>query len=190
MHALRSLVDRIPISKLMLILPLFYIGLLVAAKIFPVVYSPLFGVLSIYELLYYFQFFIFGMAMKWNKALFIQFSGVSILSSIFALISLIAFRLGAIENVGLIWQVLAEYTNVLIVWLACCLIFSAFRQLLNKPSAIGYFMANVSYTVYIFHHILVVILGLWMISMGFTGLAAIAALTIVILGICTGIHFL
>jgi len=71
--------------------------------------------------------------------------------------SLIIFALLNIETAGIIWQERIQLIiDTLLTWLLSYLCFILFHKLTNIPSKLFLYLSDASYTIYLFHHILVI----------------------------------
>jgi glucan biosynthesis protein C len=175
------------IELLVLVLPVYYLGLVIVGKFMPVIFQFRVG-FSLYDLLYYLQFFVFGVALCRSKSLFERFTQISFLKCG----ALIGFwlLLKSIETSGgeVLGKVLEAYSRLLIVWISCHMIFSLFKQWADRPSKLATFTSSASYTVYLFHHSLVILFGLLCIHWGLGGLPGFVFLTVVVALLGAGIH--
>ncbi|MCP3918900.1 MAG: acyltransferase family protein [bacterium] len=52
------------------------------------------------------------------------------------------------------------YVRNLVVWLAIAVVLSAFRRFASRPSTTFAYLSEASYTIYLFHHLCVIVLAL------------------------------
>lgn len=109
-----------------------------------------------------------------------------------ALAALARWYLPNTHDAGALWQqVTIVYIKELTTWLSCALCFFAFRVLFDKPSKISLYLTDSTYTIYLFHHLGVVVLGF--LSLGLSVHVYFKFLLVVLLVSCYTLcmhHFL
>ncbi len=177
---LRKRLGETPVSLVLMVLPLYFVGLLAFGKWFPEMYTPWLNVFSAYDLLCYFPYFCFGLILHWQRQLFDAFSRWSFWSFVPLALWVVTSNFED-AYAGSLHAVLNAYASSLIVWISCHGVFSAFREVGNRPSRLFMFTSSVSYTVYLFHHILVIGFGLLFNHLGIGGTSGMLLLTILVL---------
>jgi len=168
--SLQSLLITLPLWVVLLVMPVYYLALLTAAKLFPALYRPWLGVLSLYDLFYFLQFFCFGIVLCAYRPLFKSFTELSVTKTGFLLVVwLFAFFCAEGLEYDIIKKIAQSYSAILVVWIGCHFVFSLFKKYGDRPSTFSMFTASVSYTVYLFHHVLVIVFGLLLIQLNIGG---------------------
>lgn len=175
---------------IILAFPLFNIILLILGKIMPVMYSSLFGEFTIFDFVYFSQFFICGLLLCWSNNFlnnFIKLSPIFTIALLFAMVIIFNITTGCSTTYIVL---LHKYSQILVVWLSCVLCFYIFRNFADKPSKLLLLLSNASYTVFLFHHVLVVAVGLLLIKLNIGGILGMATLNLIVLSISVLIHIL
>lgn len=152
--------DHIP--WLLLALGLLAVGLRFPAYTWPLYSQRFMGITSLNELVEYLPYFLFGMWLYRDRELLHSFSQAR------------AWQVGAFAAAAaLLWLSFAEqnlaekiifnFSRGVLTWLACLFCFALFRHYWDQPSPVFLYLADASYTVYLFHHLCVVLLGLWLL---------------------------
>ena len=178
---------KLPVAVWLFSLPAYYLALVILGKTAPQIFLFRYG-FSIYDFLYYFQFFAFGLLMSASRPLFEKFTRLSIPQSLLfvgAWYVLANFTALPQETLA---KILEAYARLLIIWISCQIVFSLFKKLADRPSNWATFASSASYTVYLFHHCLVVLFGLILIRAGIGGILGFLILTSVVLVLSAFIH--
>ena len=145
----------------MLLLPAVPLLILVGASFTPVLYRA-WGGLSGIMFLQYLPYFLFGLVIFLNPRLRDEFHRVR-------LWQLLSLPAAFILKQGLDAQfeskaaeALSFYLGSYLVWSSCALLFAGFRFLLNRKHRIFAYLSEASYSIYLFHHLCVVALGIFM----------------------------
>ena len=117
--------------------------------------------LDFYELLHYGVFFVFGFLLGTYPKLMDQFPRLHIWSlallGTFALVKIVH----ALQPFkGFPTEVLLHYADVYIGWYLCAVCFYLFRKYFDAPSKLFAYLSDASYSIYLFHHMWVVIIGM------------------------------
>ncbi len=191
-EGIKKVIDFIfslPMVIILLCLPFSQIIILSLNKIGFPLYSNLFGIFEIYSLLSYLPYFIFGALLSIKNSYLTRFSNMNI----FLLISLIIAVAGVKHLLpdfnGLINEVKNVCLHDLIVWLSIAMVFNIFCRWFNTSSSTWRFLSDASYSVYLFHHILVVILGLLFIQWGVNSHLGFVLLIPIILVLTLMMHY-
>lgn len=131
----------------------------------PILHSRVvFGVLDLSELLEYFPYFAFGLWMHASARLAEHFSRCRFAQAnvllLGAWLTLLAERLP--ESPA--QSILEIYGRGLLTWSACQVCFALFHRYLNRPSKLFAYMSDASYTIYLFHHLCVTVLGALLVT--------------------------
>jgi len=175
---------KLPLLLVMFILPTFTIMLLVIGKILP---TTIYGIHT-NSILEYMPYFAFGMLLLRDEKLLKKFASIQPILSL--LIALIAYALYYYfpKNEGNICLSIAFYFRFLSAWFGSAIAFYIFMNFFNKQSSLLYFLADASYTVYLFHQVLVVGFGLILIKLNIGGVFGLSLLIISVLIVSILIH--
>jgi len=137
----------------------------IVGRVFPDYHLPIAGLIIPEQLAEYFPFFLFGVYLGKSPERLRNFSrfrwyslpallGVIILSQLVGDIPVEQFAVAA-----------DTVLFCLLSWGSCQLCFSVFQWACDRPSAWGRYAADASYSVYLFHHLLVVVLALLLLDL-------------------------
>ena len=187
LESMKHRINTMSLDAMLIALPLYQLALLAAAKLFPSMYADWLGMLSLFDFLYYFQFFVFGLLLRGHCLFFEDFVSFSVNKTGAVLSVWLLAHLFENNSTGGLNRVLYSYEAALEVWFACHIVFAVFKAIGDKPSFISRFTASVSYTVYLFHHVFVIAFGLLFIRLGIGGTAGVILLTVSALVVGIGI---
>jgi glucan biosynthesis protein C len=175
-----SLIGKLPMIGLLLFLPIVSLAILSLPKLgFPLYFSA-FGLWDTFSLLIYAQFFAFGCLLFERPEILARFSTIPItVSGGLIVLALLGYALP--------WAATRVYCGALVSWAAISVCFAVFSRITIRP-AIARYLAEISLTVYLFHHLIVISLGLVLIEMGVTGVAGFLLLSAMVLGCSIAIH--
>ena len=175
--------SNIPFIAIMLILPFTWIAIKLLGKLGFPLYFEFIGVLKVYNIMFYIPYFIFGIWLRENNEQLIRFSNINpFISLTFIAVSFYMKNLLS-DTTNSIELVLLDYFFVLGVWFSTSLCFNLFMRYANTYSKVFYFLSDASYSVYLFHHIFVIIIGIMLINAnigGTTGLIILVSSTTLI----------
>ncbi|WP_081179753.1 acyltransferase family protein [Colwellia sp. PAMC 21821] len=159
-----TVLEKPPIEILMLLLPLCSIAIVGLNKIGFPLYSTYFNAIDMYQVISYLPYFIFGVLLFNSPKLLEKFSSANIFS-LFTLLT-IAYTLRFVVNFDSLFinDLLRVYSQSLIAWLSSSIIFKIFYLFANTPSKMWLFLSNSSYSVYLFHNIIVVLIALILVK--------------------------
>ncbi|MBU2707635.1 acyltransferase family protein [Zooshikella marina] len=175
---------------LILLLPMYDFFVIGLGKVIPI-YSISLGGITLFSFLIYLQYFLFGLFLYRNKnmqCIFASFQWLYLFLLVSACVSL-AIVPKLFSGLGL--EVVEVYLQGLITWLSCQFCFCFFSKLFNRQSRVFFYLSDASYSIYLFHHLIVIYLGLWVVQLelnmyfGFSLIVACAML----LSLCIH-HFL
>jgi len=179
-----------PISFIIILLtlPFIWLSIKVAGKFGLPIYWKFYDLISLHELLYYSPFFIFGLWLRGNPKLLFKFSNINIFISILFLItSMIIYKEFEIST-KITSLALYEYFHGLAAWSSTAICFYLFMKFANSHSKYFTLLSEASYTVYLFHHFLVIAFGLILIKYGIGGITGLSILIISVFLITFFIH--
>lgn len=180
---LRAEMERIPFPVLLAGLPLLPLMFAALGAIGIPVSRELVGTMTAFSLFQYLAFFIVGCFVYTHEGLFAKFTSQPLLPLALSLSFALALdpllpRLPALPE-----SVIAIYLHFLAGWLGLCLFLSLFRRLSHRITPGWKYFREASYTVYLFHHLVIVSLGIVFIDLAVpapVGFALIVAMTLVI----------
>jgi glucan biosynthesis protein C len=145
------------------ILPVFSLLLLKISYLVP---QPPYDIydLSIAESIKYSIFFLFGILVNFRRDLLWELMRPSIVKITGVLIFLVVFLLIPTESSG-IFYLFNLYVKALIPWVLCSLCFWIFHKYFNKRSTFFSYLSEASYTIYLFHHLFVILYGIILINL-------------------------
>ncbi len=110
---------------------------------------------EIAESIKYSIYFYFGIIIARSPSILERFTRFDLPTVL--LPSLIILALLNIETTGSIWQDRIQLIiNTILTWSLCYLCFILFNKLTNIPSKLFLYLSDASYTIYLFHHLLVI----------------------------------
>lgn len=164
-RALRSLCERVPFVLLLAALPLLQVLFAAPGTLGLPVHRELIGTMTFLTLTQYLPFFAVGALAYSKEKFFDKFS-----SQPLPLLALgLALAVGIREFVPLLpspAETAADtYLHFAINWLCICAFLRLFRMLVRRVTPTLRYLSDASYTVYLFHHIIVICLGLVFIDL-------------------------
>jgi len=140
----------------LLVLPL---GTMITLKLSYLIPDTGYYLLSIAEAIFYSVFFAFGVLIGSHRSLLSPFIKPGVLPCALLLGVFILFF--ALKDNPSSWvSMLTLYISHLIPWLLCLVCFFIFHSLCNSRSTAFEYLANASYSIYLFHHILIIIFSI------------------------------
>lgn len=154
------LLNKTPVFLTLMTLPLVWLTIKASSKIGIPIYMDILGIIDVYELLFYFPFFLFGMWLRAHPGQLRKFSQLNIFVSLI-IITIFLFISGKIDpKAGLLQTIAKEYLHTTSIWFSASVCFYIFSNYANLQSKIFMFFSDASYTVYLFHHIIVISIAL------------------------------
>ncbi len=183
-----KLSDGLPVILIVLTMPFFPILIMSLNKFGFPLYSNLYGVFDTYSILIYAPYFVLGMLLSTNKVLLHRFSSINpFLSFTAAVIAIFISKvLGSIQ--GKMWSIMVIYFEFLSTWCLSALCFYIFYTFFNQASRTLFYLSDAAYTVYLFHHILVLAIGLLLIRYDVPALPGFLLLVATVICITLSIH--
>lgn len=152
-------IESISIYKLFLFMPLISIILLILYRIVP---DRLLGI-NLTQIIGYMPFYFFGILLFLDNKLLKKITNTSIVIDIFVLL-LSAVIIKYVENFHDIeYRLIYYYFKYLGIWFISSLAFTIFYKYFNFQSKLIFQISDASYSIYLIHHILVIIFGLFVI---------------------------
>jgi glucan biosynthesis protein C len=177
---LGNLFDSAPITLVVAALPLSAIAVLATNSLGFPLYSDVYGVLHTHSLLIHAPFFIFGAILATRPKLLYRFATIPLVVSV----SLVAVSLIVGEFVdpqsGLVFDIVTAYFRYLSIWFSIAICFYVFHACFNSDTRTWRFLSDASYTVYLFHHLLVVVVGYAVIQLDLRPLPGLLLLVTIV----------
>ena len=177
---------------LILGLPLVSVAVLALTVInFPLHERWLFGVLHWYQLLVYLPFFVVGVFFFTLPGLLDRFTSVSSIVMCTQVAVGVALIHWTKNGDSLFHNAVYGYAYALIGWSFVVMTFKLFQRFFDKPSKTWTFFSDASYTIYLFHHLFVILFGMVVLHFGggpIVGLFLIMAATFAVT-VCIHIFF-
>jgi len=180
--------DISPVWVVLAILPVLNIGILVLNQLGFPLYSNLLGIWNTQNIIGYAPYFLFGAILGSSQRNLLRYAQFSVpLCAIGLLFGILGSQTVSFDG-GLIQKTLHVYCETLTVWCASALCFQLFYRFANTPSRLSRFVSEASYTVYLFHHGLVVAIGLFLIQFELPIFVQLVVLITSVLIITCAIH--
>lgn len=181
-------VAKTPIIIILSTLPLFTLSIMALNKIGFPLYVRYFGVINTYELLYYLPFFLFGIVLGIRRDLLHRFATLNPLVSCALIFCFVMLSQIVNNKEGLLVEVVKAYSRTFEAWLAISVCFYLFYKFLDRPSKVWIFLSEASYSVYLFHHVLVIMLGLILIDRSVPWYFGLPILMVITLALSLSLH--
>ena len=162
-HFLTRSVKTVPILCLFPMLALFALCISLLARATGISYESIFGVTSIYRLSTYVPYFIGGIFMFGHpeiKKIFLKIPAITVLITL----PLAVFFEGETRGEIFIVGEMAVLAKALMVWLTIAAVLRFFQILVTRETSVTRFLSDAAYTVYLFHHVLVVLVGIALLN--------------------------
>lgn len=163
--AMNTVLARLPVSVLLFLLPVLSLEFLSLNKIGVPIYSNVYGLIDTYELIHYLPYFLFGLILASEPRFFQRFCQYKLSVALTAILITSLLAANIIPDSHLTTKIISVYLKELTVWMAITLCFGLFYRFLNTPSRRILFLSDASYTVYLFHHVFVIVIGLLLINL-------------------------
>lgn len=171
-------------------LPITAVAVDAIAKYTPHAYERILGVASLQELLAYLPYYVFGIVAFRARTLFegLRAPGAWVVPAL--ALSILAGQWLPDEPRGVGQNVLGAYVDDLVVWLSIAVVLAAFRLVASGPSRHFAYLSEASYTVYLFHHICVIALGLALVHTDLSPSAKFGLVVSATLAVTLALHHL
>ena len=146
------------------------------------------GVFDFYAMAWNAPFFAFGLLLAHDRRLLARFEQTPPLAAIGIAVVVMPVALGAASADAMLVRVGADFLKLLAIWSAVAACFRLFHRYANAPSPTAAAMSRASYTVYLFHHLLVIVFAVVLIELGVGGLPGLIVLTTGVAGAALFIH--
>ena len=152
-------------NRFLLVFPLFMLSFFAIGKVFPFfIWGDIFNAISMYQILQFAPFFFFGFWLFADEKLQKEFCGIHNWTFPALVLAFIIFRNTTSATHGILENVLHIYAKYLISWIMVNYCFYLFYRFFNDKSDIFKFLSDSAYTIYLFHHIIVISIGYWLIQ--------------------------
>jgi glucans biosynthesis protein C len=138
----------------------------------------LLGVFRPMTILTYLPFFLVGLVLCLLPDLLARFSRITVWSVAFALLGMAGLQLSQTQG-GAVGKALALVSEALLAWMAIRAVFALFRRFADRPSPTFRYLSDASYSIYLFHHLIVIVTATWLLPVAFAaGLKFVIVLTV------------
>lgn len=152
-------------------------------------YENLAGLTSLFRLASYAPFFAIGALMYNHKVVHDKFLGLPAFFVFIAVpLAIVAGRFTS--GHGLVVGEVALFAEYIMVWVAVAATIKVFYLLFKQNTAVTRFLSDAAYTVFLFHHVIVVLLGTLLISMDIPLFAKFMIVTVLSFVFSALIHLL
>lgn len=185
---LDRLFSTVPIVLIIFMMPIASIMILGLNKVGFPLYDDIFGVFRVNIILKYLPYFAFGAVLGGNKELLFKFSTINPIFALFVIIgSNLTIKSLSFQN-EMIQKGIIVYFEILITWFTVSLCFYIFYRFFNTQSKKWQFLSDASYTVYLFHHVIVIGIGYLLMHLEIHPLVNVLILILLTLSITLCIH--
>ncbi|TQV88891.1 acyltransferase family protein [Aliikangiella coralliicola] len=131
----------------------------------PEAINPPFKLVSSYVLFHYISFFVFGLYLATSDKLIKEFTKFRAFPFIALTASLVYLNIVGEDTSGFISKSIARYLDALQSWSLANICFILFSTFFNKDSKLFRYLSDASYSIYLFHHLLVIAFGILLIPL-------------------------
>jgi len=158
---INSKIASIDIYTLIFIFPFFSLALMLGYKLINTFHIDTFGIVDLYEVFFYAPFFIFGLILTTSSHLLKQLNNIKfwVLFGLYFILTYVKSVYLTVDAISLFY--LDSIRTLCLVFIC----FKLFSTWFNKPSKLSTFLSDSAYTVYLFHHIVVIFIGLILIEL-------------------------
>ena len=151
----------------------------------PYIYNQIINIKSIF---FYFPFFILGTLLFNNQNIFKSFIQVPILKTILLTVLFIYFSLYFKESSNNIEKIVYYFFDALSNIFASALCFTFFHKTFNKKSKLFLFLSDASFSIYLFHHLFVIVIGLLLINLNIGAYLGFLILFVTVIVLTLSLH--
>lgn len=187
---LSGLAATLPMPIVLLIASLSGVGVVALSPLgFPLYSYYVFDILNVYILMKYLPYFFFGALLFNSKTVLNNFSNVSnLVLVIYTVASIGALFLLTPLLPESLSPVLVAFTSNLASWTLSAALFKFFQTFFNKKSDFWLSLSDSSYTIYLFHHLIVISLGLIALELGLPPFVEFLIIIVLTVLATVGIH--
>ena len=191
-NLLGRLVARIffimPPVVMIILLPLISIGIIALGKLGLPLYIKVFGFIDVYNVMHYLPYFGVGMVFSYKPELICRLRSGKTLCLLLCIVFTATMLVRVLQLDGLLLSTVEVYYSHLCSWTGVAVCFYFFHKFMNNVSDRTMFLSDASYTVYLFHHVLVVFFGLLCIRFRVSALVGVPVIIIVTFAATLLIH--
>jgi glucan biosynthesis protein C len=187
---LHTMLNRMPFWLMLVLLPLLSVFIVALSRLGIPVYANLLGFTTLITLFQYFPFFMVGCLAFANEALFEKFTTQRFPVLLLWVLLALTLRIWLSDKDSMLTAGLTIYLQCSINWLCICAFFSCFRLLVRRVTPFWQYLSDASYTGYLFHHVVVVCLGLVFIDLAIPAPIGFALIVSATLAITFSVHSL
>lgn len=181
--------NNVPMSVVLILLPLVSVVMTVVLVKLKLMYFNFYGLYANYIVMLSLPFFFFGVLLGADKDNLRKFSTINpIYSLVVAVASALLFRMLDPDSDSALVQVGVIYFGKLTEWACVAICFFLFYKFLNKQSRFMRLISDSSYTIYLFHHLFVIMLAVYLIKMEVPAFPAWLIMITVVTAITLVIH--
>jgi len=186
LRAMRGL----PLASLILLLPLSNLAIDAVAYLLPWTQErvPL-GIISLHTVLQYVPYFAFGAICYYRESLFRRFTGLHWQSLLIWACAFAAYVHLPERPDELPMLVLRRYVAFVLAWLGASIVLRLFQILVDSSSRLATVGVDASYTIYLFHHLLVLALGLGFMRLDWSPYLEYALIVTITTGVALLLHY-
>ena len=163
MLTLRDRLESLPLAGVLAFLVLTSYLFSFAARSTGVAYDSILHLTTLFRLASYAPFFVIGVLMFGHEQLRQTFFRIPSIAMFFALpLSLFAQKFS--HDGHAVVRECSHLVEILMAWICVAAVLRLFHDLVNKESALARFLSDSAYTVYLFHHIVVVVTGVLLLE--------------------------
>ncbi|QJR81990.1 acyltransferase family protein [Alteromonas pelagimontana] len=180
---------KCPVAILLLLLPMVTLSVMALNKLGIPIYTEKLGLFKPYSLLYYYVYFAFGYLLAANRSFYQNFMKINPLFSIAIIILGCLVNYLFVRDSSTLMMAIAEYGYLVAQWYSVALCFYLFSKLLDQKSHVMALFSEASYSVYLFHFIILILFSSVLVKLNFGPLLG-TMLSIVVVTVCSfAIHF-
>ncbi|MDN3652435.1 acyltransferase family protein [Thalassotalea ponticola] len=169
---------KIDFILVIILLPIISLSILMLPSIGLPIYWKLFGVIDFYSLLHYAPYFLFGLFLASKDDLLERFTSINRLFLLGLLVLAIAVKAYIKQPESITEKLVFYYAQSLLSWIAIALCFYVFKRFFNHAKSWISYLAAASYTIYLFHHVFVLIFGSVLIALNVPALIGFVVLVL------------
>lgn len=144
--------------------------------------------LSVSEYFHYSIYFAFGFYLGKEPNLISEFSKPRVWMIILLLMFLVINYAGVLSESSLVEKLTIRYMDAFISWALCVICFFVFKVFFNRMSSVFLYLSDASYSVYLFHHLIVLAMGILLMNVEANPMIKFSAVLLVATGATLIIH--
>lgn len=152
--------DKFPIYYLLFVFPILTIIILILMKFLP---SYIFGI-NLSSILNYMPYFLIGVLLCLNKNLLYKFSTINLYLSFSIILLSYTLSLMLKDENFILLRIMYFYSKGIAIYFISSFAFTIFKKFFDKKIELISKISNASYTIYLIHHLFVVLIGIYVIQ--------------------------